>query len=96
MVDSVSYLFGIIIGRFQITTIFNLSLKSRIFADEWKKAWLLPIYKPNDKCEHFRPISILYQLLVKLLVKSINFLTTIRCCQNIKQDFVLRIRLCLR
>ena len=44
-----------------ITWIFNLSLKKGIFVDEWKKAWVLPIYKSGNRhnCENYRPISIL-------------------------------------
>ena len=44
-----------------IITIFNTSLKTGIFVDEWKMAWVLPIYKSDDKrkCENYRPISIL-------------------------------------
>ena len=38
-----------------------MSLNSGIFVDEWKMAWILPIYKSGDKrkCENYRPISIL-------------------------------------
>ena len=41
--------------------IFNLSLKKGTFVDEWKKAWVLPIYKSGNRsnCENYRPISIL-------------------------------------
>ena len=44
-----------------ITWIFNLSLKKGIFVDEWKKAWVLPIYKSGNRynCENYRHISIL-------------------------------------
>ena len=44
-----------------ITCIFNLSLKKGIFVDEWKKAWVLPIYKSGNRHnrENYRPISIL-------------------------------------
>ena len=44
-----------------ITWIFNLSLKKGIFVDEWKKAWVLLIYKSGNKhnCENYRAISIL-------------------------------------
>jgi hypothetical protein len=44
-----------------ITKICNISLNSGIFVDEWKMAWVLPIYKSDDKrkCENYRSISIL-------------------------------------
>ena len=44
-----------------ITKIFNISLNSGIFVDEWKMDLVLPIYKSDDKrqCENYRPISIL-------------------------------------
>ncbi|CAB4022158.1 Hypothetical predicted protein, partial [Paramuricea clavata] len=44
-----------------LTWIFNLSIKTGIYVEEWKKAWVLPIYKSEDrqKCENYRPISIL-------------------------------------
>ena len=39
-----------------ITWISNLSLKRGIFVDEWKKAWVLPIYKSGNRsnCENYR------------------------------------------
>ncbi len=44
-----------------LTYIFNLSLYTGIYIDEWKRARVIPIYKYEDrrKCENYRPISIL-------------------------------------
>ena len=44
-----------------LTYIFNLSLESGIYINEWKRARVTPIYKSEDKtkCENYRPISIL-------------------------------------
>ena len=44
-----------------ITFIFNLSIRTGIYIDEWKFARVIPIYKSEDKrkCENYRPISIL-------------------------------------
>ena len=44
-----------------LTHIYNCSLLSCIFADEWKLARVSPIYKFGDKqeCENYRPISVL-------------------------------------
>ena len=44
-----------------LTYIFNLSLASGIYINEWKRARVTPIYKSEDKtkCENYRPISIL-------------------------------------
>ena len=44
-----------------LTYIFNLSISTGIFVDDWKKAKVIPIYKSEDrkKCENYRPISIL-------------------------------------
>ena len=41
--------------------IFNLSLKTGIFPDDWKLAKVTPIYKSEDKtlCENYRPISVI-------------------------------------
>ena len=41
--------------------IFNLSLETGIYVDDWKRARVIPIYKAEDKrkCENYRPISIL-------------------------------------
>ena len=42
-----------------LTYIFNLSISTGIFVDDWKK--VIPIYKSEDrkKCENNRPISVL-------------------------------------
>ena len=44
-----------------LTYIFNISLQSGIYVDDWKLAKIIPIYKSEDrkKCENYRPISIL-------------------------------------
>ena len=55
-----------------ITWIFNLSLKTGIFVDEWKKACVLSIYKSGDRrfCVNYRPISIL-PVISKILERSV-------------------------
>jgi sarcosine oxidase/L-pipecolate oxidase len=40
-----------------LTFIFNLSLATGIYVDDWKRARVTPIYK--KKCENYQPISIL-------------------------------------
>lgn len=44
-----------------LTYIFNLSLDTGIYVDDWKRARVIPIFKSEDrrKCENYRPISIL-------------------------------------
>ena len=44
-----------------LTYIFNLSLQSGIYVNDWKRARVTPIFKSEDKskCENYRPISIL-------------------------------------
>ena len=44
-----------------LTHMYNCSLLSGIFPDEWKLARVSPIYKSGDKqeCENYRPISVL-------------------------------------
>ncbi|CAB3986869.1 Hypothetical predicted protein [Paramuricea clavata] len=44
-----------------LTFIFNLSLATGIYIDEWMRARVTPIFKSGDKrqCENYRPISIL-------------------------------------
>ena len=55
-----------------LTYIFNLSLASAIYINEWKRARVTPIYKSEDKtkCENYRPISIL-PVISKVLEKEI-------------------------
>ena len=55
-----------------LTYIFNLSLASGIYLNEWKRARVTPIYKSEDKtkCENYRPISIL-PVISKVLEKEI-------------------------
>ena len=45
----------------QLTLIFNMSIKSTTFPDEWKKTTVIPIPKAGDlqKVENYRPISLL-------------------------------------
>ena len=44
-----------------LSYIFNLSLETGIYVDDWKRARVNPIYKSDRrlKCENYRPISIL-------------------------------------
>ena len=44
-----------------LTFIFNLSLATGIYIDEWKQARVTPIFKSGDRrqCENYRPISVL-------------------------------------
>ena len=44
-----------------LNSIFNLSLKSGVYIDEWKLAKVIPIYKSDNrrKCKNYRPMSIL-------------------------------------
>ena len=44
-----------------LTYIFNLSLDTGVYVDDWKRARVIPIYNSEDrrKCENYRPISIL-------------------------------------
>ena len=46
-----------------LTGIFNFSIKTRIYVDEWKKAWVLLIFKSDDRQTweniNYRPILIL-------------------------------------
>ena len=42
-----------------MTFIFNLSLATGVYIDEWKRARVTPIFKSGDRrqCENYRPIS---------------------------------------
>ena len=44
-----------------LANIFNLSLQSGIFLDDWKLARIMPIYKDGSKteCGNYRPISVI-------------------------------------
>ena len=60
-----------------LTYIFNCSLNSGIFPDEWKIARVSPIYKSGDKemCGNYRPISVLSvtaKLFEKLVCDQLN------------------------
>ena len=43
-----------------LTRLFNMSLKSGVFPDEWKLAHVTPIHKKGDKSnsDNYRPISV--------------------------------------
>ena len=45
----------------QLTDLFNLSLKSREFPDEWKLAKVSPVFKVGERKDpnNYRPISVL-------------------------------------
>lgn len=60
----------------QLLYLLNLSLKSRIFPDAWKKSIVIPIPKKGDRylLENTRPISLIH-LCGKILEKVVNSLT---------------------
>ncbi|CAB4005710.1 Hypothetical predicted protein [Paramuricea clavata] len=55
-----------------LTWIYNLSIETGIYVDEWKKAWVMPIFKSDDRkrCENYRLISIL-PIVSKILERSV-------------------------
>ena len=55
-----------------LTAIFNLSLNSGINIDAWKKARVTPILKSENrqKCENYRPVSIL-RIISEMLEKEV-------------------------
>ena len=57
--------------------VFNLSLRTGIFPDDWKFAKETPIYKSEDKtlCENYRPISVISniaKIFQKLVCRQLN------------------------
>jgi hypothetical protein len=44
-----------------LTHIYNVSLNSGVFSDEWKIARVKPLYKKGDRCDiqNYKPISVL-------------------------------------
>ena len=55
-----------------ITAVFNLSIGTGIYIDEWKHARVTQIFKSDDrrKCENYHPISIL-PIISKVFEKEI-------------------------
>ena len=55
-----------------LANIFNLSLQSGIFPDDWKLARITPIYKDGSKteCGNYRPISVI-SIVAKVLEKLV-------------------------
>ena len=57
--------------------VFNLSLRTGIFPDDWKFAKVTPICKSEDKtlCENYRPISVISniaKIFEKLVCRQLN------------------------
>ncbi|CAB4031005.1 Hypothetical predicted protein [Paramuricea clavata] len=57
--------------------VFNLSLRTGIFPDDWKFAKVTPIYKSENKtlCENYRPISVISniaKIFEKLVCRQLN------------------------
>ena len=75
--------------------IFNLSLETGIYVDDWKRARVIPIYKAEDKrkCENYRPISILpivrKSLKERCSIRCIVISLRILCCLDFSQDSAL-------
>ena len=56
-----------------LTHIYNVSLRSEVFPDEWKAAKVKPLYKKGDRynIQNYRPISIIL-VFAKLLERLIS------------------------
>ena len=56
-----------------LANIFNLSLQSGIFPDDWKLARITPIYKDGSKteCGNYRPISVI-SIVAKVFEKLVS------------------------
>ena len=57
--------------------VYNLSLRTGTFPDDWRLANVTPIYKSEDKtfCENYRPISVISNIaktFEKLVCKQLN------------------------
>ncbi|CAB4041085.1 Hypothetical predicted protein [Paramuricea clavata] len=57
--------------------VFNISLRTGIFPDDWKFAKVTPIYKAENKtlCENYRPISVISniaKIFEKLVCRQLN------------------------
>jgi hypothetical protein len=85
-----------------LTWIFNLCIKTGVYIDDWKKAWVVHIFKSEDrkKCENYRPISIL-PIIINIFERSVfrincmNFSTPIIYFLNINLGFAQNILLWL-
>ena len=84
-----------------LTYIFNLSLATGIYVDDWKRARVTLIYKSEDKkkCENYRPISILpiiSKVFGREVFRQLYHYTSLRtlCFLDINPDFALSIQHC--
>ena len=83
-----------------LTFIFNLSLATGVYIDEWKCARVTSIFKSGDRrqCENYRPISILpvvSKAFEKEVFRQVYVDTCLKAlfCQSFNLDFVQSIQL---
>lgn len=70
-----------------ITSLFNKSLLSGIFPEQWKSSYITPIFKKGNRCliNNYRPISKL-SIIPKLFSKLVNNIITPLCNKLLSND----------
>jgi hypothetical protein len=61
-----------------VTLLFNKSLEEGVFPDEWKLAYIVPVYKKDNRqyVENYRPISLL-----TIISKVLERCVLVRLCE---------------